>query len=312
MKILVADDDPVWLRMTEAMVRQWGEDVVPVNNGLDAWEALRSPDRPSLAIVDWLMPGMDGVDLCRRLREDTESPYVYVLLLTAKDKKEDLIQAFEAGADDYISKPFDPEELRARLRAATRILGLHAALLRAQDDLRVLATRDGLTGLFNRRAILDMLDRELVRAKREGSSLGVVLADVDHFKKVNDTYGHSAGDAVLQQVAQRMRTTVRAYDSVGRYGGEELLLVLPQCEEDEAALTAERTREAIAATPCTAGEVELPVHVSLGVAASRTLGTFDAKALIHAADAALYRAKRGGRNRLERAAPADLAGNGTS
>jgi two-component system, cell cycle response regulator len=306
MKMLIADDDPVWRRMIEAMVKQWGDEPVVVADGDQAWSALQGDDRPSMAILDWLMPGLDGLEICRRLRETAASPYVYVLLLTAKDSKTDLVQAFEAGADDFIKKPFDPEELRARLRAATRMLDLQAALLKAQDDLRILATRDGLTGLFNRRAILDMLERELARTQREGSCLAVFVADVDHFKVVNDTYGHGAGDAVLRQVSERMLASVRAYDSVGRYGGEELLLVLPHCEEAEALRTAERTRASIEAAPCRDGEQEIPVRVSIGISTSRTLGVFDAKALIHAADAALYRAKNGGRNRCEAATPADL------
>jgi two-component system cell cycle response regulator len=305
MKMLVADDDPVWRRMIEAMVKEWGDEPVTVSDGRQAWEALQGPDRPSLAIVDWLMPGLDGVDICRRLREEAASPYVYVLLLTAKDAKSDLVKAFEAGADDYITKPFDPEELRARLRAATRILELQGELLMAQDELRELATRDSLTGLFNRRAILDMLERELARAKREDSSVAVFLADVDHFKKVNDTYGHGGGDAVLRQISERMLGSVRAYDSVGRYGGEELLLVLPKCEEEEALRSAERTRLAVAHAPCRDGGQEIPVRVSIGIASSRTAGTFDAKALIQAADAALYRAKKAGRDRCELATAAD-------
>jgi two-component system, cell cycle response regulator len=306
MKMLVADDDPVWRRMIEAMVREWGDEPLTVADGRQAWEVLSTVDRPPLAILDWLMPGLDGVDICRRLREEAASPYVYVLLLTAKDAKSDLVKAFEAGADDYIKKPFDPEELRARLRAATRILELQAALLKAQDELRILATRDSLTGLFNRRAILDMLDRELARAKRDDACVGVLVADVDHFKKVNDTYGHGAGDAVLHQVSERMLSAVRSYDSVGRYGGEELLLVLPNCEEVEAFAVAERTRLSVAEAPCRDGEQEIQVNVSMGLATTRTLGVFEAKSLIQAADAALYRAKHGGRNRCDVATAVDL------
>jgi two-component system cell cycle response regulator len=305
MKMLVADDDAVWRRMIQAMVQEWGDEVVAAEDGRQAWNLLQAADRPQLAILDWVMPGVDGLDICRRLREQTDAPYVYVLLLTAKDSKADLIKAFEAGADDFIKKPFDPDELRARLRAATRILELQAALLKAQEDLRVLATRDSLTGLFNRRAILEQLDRELARAKRDQSSLSVLVADVDYFKQVNDIYGHTAGDAVLRQIAERMLMAVRAYDAVGRYGGEEILLVLPHCDDAEALRTAERTRGAVAGAPCHAGEQALTVRVSIGVASSRTVGTFDGKALIQAADAALYRAKHAGRDRCELALPSD-------
>lgn len=306
MKILVADDDPVWRHMIRAMIQEWGDQPVPAADGREAWKVLQGPERPSLAILDWMMPGIDGLDICRRLREEQDAPYVYVLLLTAKESKADLIKAFDAGADDYIKKPFDPDELRARLRAATRILDLQAALLKAQEDLRVLATRDALTGLFNRRAILEMLDRELARAKRDQSGVSVLIADVDYFKQVNDLHGHAAGDAVLRQVAERMTASVRAYDAVGRYGGEEVLVVLPECHDAEALITAERTRAAISATPCRALESDLTVRVSIGVASSQTLGTFDAKAIVHAADVALYRAKKTGRDRCEIAGPADL------
>jgi diguanylate cyclase (GGDEF)-like protein len=232
---------------------------------------------------------------------------VYILLLTAKDSRADLVKGFEAGADDFITKPFDPEELRARLRAATRILDLQSALLKAQADLHVLANRDTLTGLFNRRAILETLDRELARSHRDGTSVSVLIADIDHFKRVNDSHGHAAGDAVLVDLADRMKHAVRTYDSVGRYGGEEMLIVLPDCDEEGALHVAERTRESIAARACMVPGAELQVSASLGVASTRALGTFDPKQLIHAADTALYRAKNGGRNRTLVANRDDLA-----
>jgi two-component system cell cycle response regulator len=302
-KILAADDDPVWLRMIEAMIREWGDEVIAVRDGDEAWKVLLGPDRPSLAILDWMMPGIDGLELCRRVRHDMEAPYIYVLLLTAKDTKADLIQAFDAGADDYIRKPFDPDELRARLRAAGRIMDLQSALLMAQGELRQQANHDSLTGLLNRGAILEILDRELARAKREDMSVGILLADVDHFKRVNDTYGHAAGDEALKHVGRRLQGAVRTYDLVGRYGGEELLVVLPQCDDVSVMRVAERSREAIAATPC--GSDNVSVTISIGAATSRSLGTFDAATLVRAADAALYRAKHAGRNRSERATASD-------
>jgi len=298
MKILAADDDPVWLRMIEAMIREWGDEVVTARDGSEAWQALTGPNRPSLAILDWVMPGMDGLEVCRRLRDDTESPYIYVLLLTARDSKADLIRAFDAGADDYIRKPFDPDELRARLRAAGRIMDLQAALLMAQGELRQQATHDALTGLLNRGAISEIFERELARAKREEMSVGVLLADVDHFKSVNDTHGHDTGDEVLRQVARRLQGAVRTYDLVGRYGGEELMVVLPRCDDESAFRIAERARAAVASTPC-GSDPAVPVTISMGIATSRALGTFDANALVRGADAALYRAKNGGRNRCE-------------
>jgi diguanylate cyclase (GGDEF)-like protein len=303
MKILAADDDPVWLRMIEAMIRQWGDEPIAVKDGREAWNVLHSGDRPRLAILDWVMPGMDGLDICRKLREDTESPYVYVILVTQRDSKEDLIRAFDAGADDYIRKPFDPDELRARLRAAGRIMDLQDALLMAQGELQRQATHDSLTDLLNRGAIEDMLERELARSKRDESSVAVLLADVDFFKKVNDTYGHGGGDDVLREVSRRIVAAVRAYDLVGRYGGEELLVVLPRCDDATAMRIGERTRQAIESTPIRAGERTASVTLSIGVATSRSLGSFNADALVAAADAALYRAKDTGRNRCELATP---------
>jgi two-component system cell cycle response regulator len=302
MKILAADDDPVWLRMIEAMILEWGDEVVTARDGHEAWRVLTGPGRPSLAILDWVMPGMDGLELCRRLRDDTESPYIYTLLLTARDSKADLIRAFDAGADDYIRKPFDPDELRARLRAAGRIMDLQSALLMAQGALREQATRDALTGLLNRGAIFEIFERELARARREEMSVGVLLADVDHFKAVNDTYGHDAGDEVLRQVARRVQGAVRTYDMVGRYGGEELLVILPRCDDAAALRIAERARTAVAVAPGERADAPAAVTMSIGIATSRTLGTFEAGALVRAADAALYRAKGAGRNRCELAA----------
>jgi two-component system cell cycle response regulator len=303
MRILAADDDPVWLRMIEAMIRQWGDEPLAAKDGRDAWEILHGPDRPRLAILDWVMPGMDGLDICRKLREDTDSPYVYIILVTQRDSKEDLIRAFDAGADDYIRKPFDPDELRARLRAAGRIMDLQDALLMAQGELQRQATHDSLTDLLNRGAIEEMLERELARSKRDDSSVGVLLADVDHFKKVNDTYGHAGGDDILREVTRRMLGAVRAYDLVGRYGGEELLVILPRCDDGAAMRIAERTRQAIAGAPMRTGDREAPVTMSIGVATSRSMGSFDVDSLVAAADAALYRAKNGGRNRCELAVP---------
>jgi diguanylate cyclase (GGDEF)-like protein len=294
--------------MIEAMLVQLGSEVHTVADGAQAWESLQTQDRPSLAILDWMMPGMDGLEICRRMRTLSDGPYVYIILLTVKDQKADIAKGFEAGADDYISKPFDPDELRGRLRAAQRVMDLQATLLATQRELRVQATRDVLTGLWNRGAILDVLNKELVRATREGKPAGVMLADVDHFKRVNDTYGHAAGDTVLRQIGDRLQATVRAYDFVGRYGGEEMLVVVPACDVAAAARSAERIRECVAAKPFVLPEQTLPVTLTIGVCstiqvpASATSGL-----LIGAADAALYRGKKEGRNQVVLATPVDIA-----
>jgi diguanylate cyclase (GGDEF)-like protein len=299
MRILIADDVPVWRRMIEAMLRELGDEVFAVSDGQQAWNSLMAEPRPALAILDWVMPGLDGVEICRRIRESTDGPYVYILLLTVKDKKADLAEGFASGADDYISKPFDPGELRGRLMAARRVIGVQTALLEAQRELRVRASLDSLTGLWNRGAILELLDRELARGRREGQPVGVLMGDVDHFKSINDTHGHAAGDRVLQQIGVRIGTVVRSYDYVGRYGGEEILFVLPGCDLAASQATAERVRAALAREPIAHGEALVPVTMSLGVVSTSLGPVVRAQALLRAADAALYRAKDGGRNRAE-------------
>jgi diguanylate cyclase (GGDEF)-like protein len=205
----------------------------------------------------------------------------------------------EAGADDYVTKPFETKELEVRLRAGRRILDLQADLVKAREALRDQATHDPLTGLWNRYALLDTLKREHSRAGRESTPLAVIMVDLDHFKQVNDTYGHLAGDAVLREAARRMRIHVRSYDHVGRYGGEEFLIVLPGTSEVNAAQLAERLRDAIAREPVTlAGDLRVAVTASFGVSAT-DLAAEDQETMIRLADEALYRAKENGRNRVE-------------
>jgi diguanylate cyclase (GGDEF)-like protein len=296
-RILIAEDDPVSRRLLEATLKKWGYEVVVCPDGTTAWQVLQQPDAPSLAILDWMMPGMDGVQVCREVRKRASEPYIYLLLLTAKNQKSDIIAGLEAGADDYIIKPFDASELRMRLRAGRRILDLQAELIFAREELREQATRDSLTRLWNRAAILDILQRELERAKRNDTVVSIILADLDHFKRINDTYGHLAGDAVLREAARRMQAAVRPYDGIGRYGGEEFLLVLPNCDASGAVTLGERLRLAVGSEAMVLAEGVIPVTLSLGVATSE--GMEDVQTFIAAADAALYRAKEGGRNRLE-------------
>jgi diguanylate cyclase (GGDEF)-like protein len=252
---------------------------------------------PHLLILDWIMPKMNGIDLCRLVRERGSSPYQYILLVTAKDDKQDLIRGLEAGADDYLSKPFDRNELRARLRTGGRILTLQDEQLKTQEELHLRATHDGLTGVWNRVAILDMLQREFELSARTGTSLGLIMLDVDHFKQVNDRYGHLIGDLVLVDIASRMQQAVRSYDLVGRYGGEEFLVVSPDCDLTQVQMCAERIRESVAGKPVSADGALIEVTVSAGVAMLSSLFNTEREALA-AADNALYRAKAAGRNRV--------------
>ena len=268
-------------------------------DGDQAWSALQSPGAPELAILDWLMPGMTGPVICRKLRERKNGPYVYIILLTAMDKLNDLVEGIEAGADDYITKPFKPQELRARLRAGRRILELQHELLAAQTELEIRATHDGLTGLLNHGAIIEQLAGQLDRAAREKTPVGVILFDLDHFKQVNDTYGHSVGDQVLRESAHRIRAVLRPYDMVGRYGGEEFLTVAPGCDLRSAVEVAERVRTMLNATQTVTSAGQLFITASAGVSAASIEEMPEAGAMIDAADRALYRAKELGRNRVE-------------
>jgi diguanylate cyclase (GGDEF)-like protein len=242
---------------------------------------------------------MDGVQVCREVRKRVEKTYTYILLLTAKTAKQDIIEGLEAGADDYLTKPFDAYELEARLNVGRRILNLQNDFLKACEELRIRATHDALTGVKNRGAILELLDQELTRSQREGQPLGIIMADLDHFKRINDTHGHPAGDAVLREASSRMRAWLRVYDTVGRYGGEEFLILSPGCTGSETLGIAERLREAIADTPVKFADKLIPMTLSLGVAVREEGNSVDATTLLHVADQALYKAKHSGRNRVE-------------
>jgi two-component system cell cycle response regulator len=297
MRILIADDSVSSRRVLEAMLEKWGYEVVAARSGTEAWEILQRPDAPRLAILDWMMPGLSGPEVCKLVREQQRGTYTYILLVTSRSETEDVVAGMSSGADDYIVKPFHASELKVRLGPALRILTLEQELLAAQEALREQATRDALTHIWNRRAILEILEREISRCGREQHPLGIVMADVDHFKKINDTHGHLAGDAVLVNVSQHMLQLIRPYDSVGRYGGEEFLFVLPGCAEEAAVRHAERLRTAIEAEPIRHEGRELKVTASFGVTA--LTNNFEAAPddVIRKADEALYAAKEAGRNR---------------
>lgn len=299
MKVLIADDEAVSRRLLESSLRRWGYDVVLASDGLEAARILRSPDAPKLVVLDWLMPGIDGTQLCKEVRQQKQEPYTYILLLTGKRSKVDVVQGLEAGADDYMIKPFDSQELKVRLRTGKRILYLQQQLISARDALRDMATRDSLTGLWNRGAVLDLLNNELARARRQEATVAVIMLDVDHFKRVNDTHGHLVGDEVLRKVAQAMRGATRLYDAVGRYGGEEFLVVLPGCDETNALSHAERQRAAISRVLVDTPAGPLGVTASLGVAVFDPHVDADTCDIIRTADNALYLAKRNGRDRVE-------------
>lgn len=299
MRILLAEDDLITRKLLQAQLAKWGHEVIVCSDGAEAWKILQGDDPPKLVIVDWMMPVMDGVTLCREIRKDGKRPYTYIILLTAKNRKEDVVEGLESGADDYVIKPFDTHELRVRVRAGSRIVQLQEDLMAALSASEFQATHDPLTGLWNRRAILEILHRELDRSSREEASLGLVMLDLDHFKQVNDVHGHQVGDAILHEVAQLMLASLRSYDSAGRYGGEEFVMVLPGCDAQEAKAIAERLRLLSASNTIETADGPLSVTISSGVASTDGSGAWGIESLIKAADEALYCAKRLGRDRVE-------------
>jgi len=300
MRVLVVEDSAVYRKLISDQLHEWGFVVTVAETGAQAAAVLDHPDSPKLVLLDWVLPDIEGVELCERIRKAGVScPYIYVILLTSKDGHKDMLRALEAGADDYLVKPFDVAELKARLMSGNRILDLQDQLLRAREAMRHAATHDSLTQLLNRGEIFEMLHRELERSQRERKHVSVILADIDHFKEVNDTLGHLFGDQVLQEVSRRFRCRLRVYDSVGRYGGEEFLLVLPGCDLADATIRATELREQIACEPVVALGAEKTITASMGVAVSGGGFEEEVEALLGRADEALYRAKKNGRNRVE-------------
>jgi len=294
--ILIAEDDRIFRRILQSWLQNWGYRVIAVEDGTQAWEHLQQDNAPALLILDWMMPGIDGAELCRRIRAKRSAFYQYILLVTAKDDKHDVVQGLEAGADDYLTKPFDPGELRARVQVGKRILTLQRELIQAQEEIRFQANHDGLTTMWNRVAILNLLGGELQRAARSRASTGLLMMDLDHFKQINDNHGHLNGDAVLKEAANRINLAVRSYDFVGRYGGEEFLAILPNCGLEDLRTVAERIRCAVAATPICTETARMAMTVSIGGVAMAN-ATPDLE-LLAAADAALYLAKRNGRDQV--------------
>jgi len=316
MQILIAEDDKASRVMLESMLSKWGYEVIAVEDGQEAINALTEEEGPQFAILDWMMPAPDGLEVCRRIREHTKrdpseghdalSPasashsfhrYVYIIVLTAKSEKKDMVEGLDAGADDYITKPFNADELQARIRAGQRIVSLHNELLQAQREMEKLARQDYLTSSLNRRAIIERIKEEISRSSREKASFSLAMLDIDHFKQVNDEYGHSIGDGVLIECINRLQSVVRDYDMLGRFGGEEFLVFIPGTESSQAEEICERIRSAVATTPFEVLGTSISITVSLGCTTwKQDLSTDD---LIRLADNALYRAKEKGRNRVE-------------
>lgn len=300
MQVLVVDDSAVYRKLIGDHLRNWGFVATLAETGAEAWRVLQQPKPPKLALLDWVLPDIEGIELCRRIRTaGLSGQYTYVILLTGKEGRQHMLDGLEAGADDYLSKPFDAAELKGRLLVGKRILNLQEELVAARESMREAATRDSLTGLLNRREIFAMLERELERGRRERKPVSIILSDIDHFKNVNDSHGHLFGDEVLREIARRLHAQLRPYDGVGRYGGEEFLLVLPTCDLEDALIRANELREEISKGTVTFKGVEKSITMSMGVAVSECVGVKELEQLLNRADTALYAAKDKGRNRVE-------------
>jgi two-component system cell cycle response regulator len=296
MKILIAEDDLLTQKILEKNITQWGHEVVVTQNGQDAWQVLQQ-DGLRIALLDWMMPKIDGVELCKKIRQKKDSKYTYIILLTARCYRDDVIRGLSAGADDYMTKPLNFMELKARLQTGLRIIELEDKLLKTQKRIIEVASRDSLTNLWNRASILEFLGEELEQSLREKSPLCAIMMDVDHFKKVNDLYGHLVGDVVLTEIAACIKRSIRRHDKLGRYGGDEILIVLPHSGLNKIRKIAEQLRLAIAKRKIKTASGALSVTISLGCASSESFPRPSVDSLIRASDRALYKAKGQGRNR---------------
>lgn len=303
MKILIVEDSPLERRKLGDYLTEWGLEFESAESGTEALARLEAPNPPDLVLLDWMLPGVDGLEILHCIRKLRRGTYVYTVMLTGKSHKKDRDTAMEAGADDFLSKPIDFADLRARINVGARILEL-------QQSLRFAATHDFLTDLLNRSEILAALEREFARAGRDEKPTAIILGDIDHFKKVNDTLGHAAGDEVLKEVAKRLKLDLRPYDVVGRYGGEEFLLILPGCNLASGAKRADEIRHAVGQSPVNTGFGNVSVTISMGVTVTSASRSGNVSELLREADVSLYAAKKNGRNRVEvfRAAHASAAG----
>jgi len=295
-RILIADDDLTSRLVLAGVLKKWGHEVEATLDGAQAWEAMQRPDAPALAILDWMMPGLPGVEVCRRVRGVPSDQPPYLILLTAKDEKADIVAGLEAGADDYLSKPFDPGELRARVDVGRRIIELQARLLEARDAVAHEATHDPLTGALNRRAFADVLTRAISEERRHHDGLALGICDLDEFKAVNDTHGHQVGDEVLVGIVRLITGSLRGHDVLGRYGGDEFVVLARHTRDADAGRLFERLRAAVADHPIPTKAGDVAITLSFGVSRWTEGQTEDE--LLAAADAALYRAKSAGRNRV--------------
>ncbi len=295
-KILVVDDNLTSRLILTSALKKWGYEPIQASNGKEALSILSQPNTPMIVLLDWIMPEMDGIDVVKNLKQMDKEIYPYVIMLTAKTEKEEVITGLEAGADDYVRKPFDMEELQARIKVGIRTINLQKKLIETQKVLEHEALHDPLTGVLNRRGVLERLNEEIERGYRKGTYTCVAMFDIDHFKKVNDAYGHQIGDEVLKGFTKIISEKTRAYDSLGRLGGEEFLLIIPETSENDSISTLERLLNEIRNAPIQTSAGDLKITTSIGGIIIYGKPTIDK--VIKLVDDALYKAKERGRDQL--------------
>jgi len=287
-KILIAEDDRISSKILEKHITGWGYDVLVVPDGKKAWQTFKK-NEVGIVLLDWMMPEITGLDLCRKIRNDKSGKYTYIVLLTAKKKQKDINKGLAAGADEYLTKPFNPIELKARLKTGKRIIDL-------LEKLHKQAIHDGLTKVFNRREITRILNEEFHRTQRTNQPLSTIMLDIDHFKKINDTHGHPVGDEVLVEIVSRITAKMRAYDKIGRYGGEEFIIILPHNPLESVKKIAERIRINISQKTIQTSAGPLQLTASLGCTSTENIEASSTEMMIKISDKALYNAKNNGRN----------------
>jgi diguanylate cyclase (GGDEF)-like protein len=296
-KLLIAEDDLISMKILEKHAKTWGFEVYTANNGKKAWNTFQK-ENIQIAILDWMMPRMSGIELCEHIRQKTSEEYAYIILLTSRKNQNDVITGLTAGADDYITKPFNIPELKIRLKIGSRIIKLQQQLLESKRKIQEIAIHDSLTTLLNRTEIVRILSEAFEQTRREKKPLGAIMLDIDHFKKINDNFGHQTGDSVLTEIAIRLKENIRPYDKIGRYGGEEFLVVLPNCGLIEVAQIAERLRVSICKKKIKTENQLLNISISLGCTSLENPNISSPKELMNISDHALYEAKKEGRNRV--------------
>ena len=291
MRILLAEHETALCRLVESLLSKWGHDAVVAHDVNEVWSAFYEADLPDLVILDWMMPDLDGAKLCQRIRERTDDSYVYVLMLTAEERRQDIVDGMGAGSDDYITKPFDARELRARLRVGQRILELQMSLLATQNAAKAQAARDALTGMWTSDVVMDILKGEMNRTRREWISLSVIATRIEGLDRVRETMGSQAYEETIKEVAKRIRDSVRSYDVLGRYGEREFLALVPGCDEDRAQIVVDRIRRITNGESFGTSEGNVPLKVSMGIASLSGEQTIDPAHFVRSAEDALERAK---------------------